>query len=222
MGKIVPAAVEAYLASLNRAPDPMLEEILRQGRAEGLPLVDAETGALLQVLATAIGARHVLEIGTAIGYSTLWLARALPADGRLFSFEIDPARAKRAAEALARAGVADRAHVMTGDASRLVSKVSGPFDLIFQDGAKELYAPLHDRLVALLRPAGLLVIDNLLQEGEVVPGYADPPARNPAVTAAIAAYNRQLADDPRLLTTLVPLRDGLGVAVKIEGLTRSV
>jgi len=220
MGKIVPGAVETYLASLNRAVDPLLEEMLREGRAEGLPLVDAETGALLQVLATAIGARHVLEIGTAIGYSTLWLARALPADGRLFTFEIDPGRAKRAAGYLARAGVADRAHVMTGDASRLVSKVSGPFDLVFQDGAKELYAPLHDRLVALLRPGGLLVVANLLQEGEVVPGYADPPRRDPAVTAAIAAYNRRLADDPRLLTTLVPLRDGLGVAVKVDGLTR--
>jgi len=218
MGKIVPAPVETYLASLNRAADPLLEEMLRHGRAEGLPLVDAETGALLQVLATAVGARDVLEIGTAIGYSTLWLARALPADGRLFTFEIDPGRAKRAADYLARAGVAGRAHVMTGDASRLVSKVSGPFDLIFQDGAKELYGPLHDRLVALLRPGGLLVIDNLLQEGEVVPGYADPPTRDPDVIAAIADYNRRLADDPRLLTTLIPLRDGLGLAVKVEGL----
>lgn len=216
MGKIVPAAVEAYLASLNRMTDPLLEELARQGEAEGLPLIDAQVGALLRVLATAIGARHVLEIGTAIGYSSLWLARALPPDGRLFTFEIDPDRARIAAGHFTRAGVADRAHVMVGDASRLVSKVSGPFDLIFQDGAKDQYAPLHDRLVGLLRAGGVLVTDNVLWDGEVVPGFVETPTRDPDETRMIAAYNRRLADDPRLLTTILPLRDGVAVSVKVE------
>lgn len=215
MGKIVPSAVEAYLASLNRTRDPLLEEIARQAREDGLPIVDAEVGLLLQVLATMIGARQVLELGTAVGYSGIWLARALPADGHLFTFEIDPARAAVAVDHFTRAGVRDRVHVMVGDAARLLTKVSGPFDLIFQDGDKPQYPVLLDRLIALLRPNGLLVTDNVLWDGEVVPGYVAGPERDPETTRTIAAFNERLAGDERLLTTVLPLRDGVAVSVKL-------
>jgi caffeoyl-CoA O-methyltransferase len=215
MGNIVPPAIEAYLASLNTARDPALDDLLQQGRAAGLPLIDAEVGALLRVLAAAIGARRILEIGTAIGYSGLWMARALPTDGDLFTFEIDPVRAEQAAANFARAGVADRTHVMVGDARRLVAKVAGPFDLIFNDGDKRLYGPLLDRLVALLRPGGLLIVDNVLWDGEVAPGFVERPRRDPEETRAIAEFNRRVADDVRLLTTVLPLRDGVSVSVKV-------
>src|SRR5439155_5332198 len=141
MGQIVPDAVERYLASLNRAGDAVVDDIARAGAARELPLVDAEVGALLQVLATAIGARRILEIGTAIGYSGIWLARALPPGGMLITMELDGARADEARKNFARAGVADRVTVMAGDASRMLHKVAGPFDLIFQDGKKQLYVP---------------------------------------------------------------------------------
>src|SRR5262252_2460031 len=132
MGQIVPDAVERYLAGLNHLPDPLLAEIARKGEAEDLPLIDAEVGALLQVLATSVGATRILEIGTAIGYSGVWLARALPANGVLLTMEMNGERAQQARENFAKAGVADRANVMVGDAARLIAKVSGPFDLIFQ------------------------------------------------------------------------------------------
>jgi len=215
MGNIVPSAIEAYLASLNAARDPLLDDLLQRGRSAGLPLIDAEVGALLQVLVTAVGARRILEIGTAIGYSGLWMARALPTDGHLFTFEIDPARAEQAAANFAHAGVADRTHVMVGDAQRLVAKVAGPFDLIFNDGDKHLFEPLLDRLIALLRPRGLLVVDNVLWDGEVVPGFVERPRRDPAETRAIAAFNRRVAADARLLTTVLPIRDGVSVSAKV-------
>jgi len=215
MGKIVPPAIEAYLAALNRTRDPWLEEVARTAKAEGLPIVDAEVGLLLRVLATAIGARHVLELGTAVGYSGLWLARTLPADGHLFTFEIDPARAAVAVEHFARAGVGDRVHVLLGDAARLLNKVSGPFDLVFQDGDKHQYRVVLDRLIALLRPGGVLVTDNVLWDGEVVPGYVAAPGRDPETTRTIAAFNQRLVSDPRLLTTVLPLRDGVAVSVKL-------
>jgi predicted O-methyltransferase YrrM len=217
MGQIVPDAVERYLAGLNRSKDLVLEEIARAGEQRNLPLVDAEVGALLRVLATAIGAKRILEIGTAIGYSGIWLAGALPPDGSLFTMEMDPERAKEARENFARAGVAERVSVIVGDAQRMIAKVAGPFDLIFQDGSKQLYTPLLDRLVALLRPGGLLITDNVLWDGEVVPGFLPAPQRDAADTRAIAEYNERVASHPELTTAIVPLRDGVSISVKRSG-----
>src|SRR5262245_21802745 len=214
MGVIVPDAVEKYLATVNRSHSTVLDEIARSNETRNLPLVDAEVGALLRVLATAVKAKRILEIGTAIGYSGIWLAGALPADGSLFTLEIDPDRAREAKENFARAGLADRISVIVGDARLMVAKVAGPFDLIFQDGAKQLYTPLLDRLVSLLRPGGLLVTDNVLWDGEVVPGFLDKLVRDESDTRAIAEYNQRVAAHPDLITAVVPLRDGVSISVK--------
>lgn len=214
MGQIVPDLIEAYLHRLNRSPDAVLEEIASIGTTNDLPLVDAEVGVLLQVLARSVAARRILEIGTCIGYSGIWLARALPADGMLFTIERDPERAQIAKTHFERAGVADRVSVMLGDAQIKIVKVSGPFDLIFQDGPKALYNPLLDPLVGLLRPGGLLVTDNVLWDGEVVPGYSTDPRRDAADTRAIAEYNERLMTHPSLMTAIVPLRDGVAISVK--------
>lgn len=214
MGQIVPDLIEAYLHRLNRSPDAVLEEIASIGTTNDLPLVDAEVGVLLQVLARSVAARRILEIGTCIGYSGIWLARALPADGMLFTIERDPERAQIAKTHFERAGVADRVSVMLGDAQIKIVKVSGPFDLIFQDGPKALYNPLLDPLVGLLRPGGLLVTDNVLWDGEVVPGYSTDPRRDAADTRAIAEYNERLMTHPSLTTAIVPLRDGVAISVK--------
>lgn len=214
MGKVVPDAIEAYLASLNHAPDAVLREVEQRGRDMRLPIVDPEVGVFLETLVRATGASRILEIGTAIGYSTIWLARGLPADGVVFTIELDEARAAAAREHVSRAGLAEKVHVMQGDAARLVHKVAGPFDLIFQDGHKPLYAALLDRLVDLLRPGGVLVADNVLWDGEVVPGFVATPSKPSADTVAIAEFNQRLSTDPRLRASWIPLRDGLALAVK--------
>ena len=214
MGQIVPEAIEQYLAGLNRAGDPVLDDIARGNATRGLPLVDAEVGALLRVLATSIKASRILEIGTAIGYSGIWLARALPAGGMLVTMEFDEDRAREARANFERAGLSDRVSVVVGDAQLKIAKVSGPFDLIFQDGDKTLYAPLLDRLVALLRPGGLLITDNVLWDGEVVPGFAATPHHEAVETRAIVEYNRRVAAHRDLLTSIVPLRDGVSISVK--------
>jgi predicted O-methyltransferase YrrM len=217
MGRIVPDAVEEYLASLNLSVDPVLKDIAKAGREANLPLIDAEVGALLRALALVAGARRILEIGTAIGYSGIWLAGALPPDGSLFTMELSAERARAAKENFVRAGMADRVHVIVGDAKLMLAKVAGPFDVIFQDGDKHLYAPMLDRLVALLRPGGLLVTDNVLWDGEVVPGFVSTPQRDASDTRAIAEYNERLAAHPQLLSAIVPLRDGLAISVKKTG-----
>jgi len=214
VGVIVPDAIERYLAGLNRSGSEVLDDIARGNAQRGLPLIDAEVGALLRMLATAIDALRILEIGTAIGYSGIWLAGALPPDGSLFTLEIDQDRAREAKQNFTRAGLADRISVIVGDAKLMVAKVAGPFDLIFQDGAKQLYTPLLDRLVSLLRPGGLLVTDNVLWDGEVVPGFLPKPVRDENDTRAIAEYNQRLAAHPDLITATVPLRDGVAISVK--------
>src|ERR1700712_4246237 len=122
MGQIVPALVEGYLGSLNRLQDPVLTEIARVGAAQDLPLVDAEGGALLRVLALSIGAARILEVGTAIGYSGIWLAGALPPGGMLLTMEMDPERVQVARANFERAGFTDRVNVIAGDAQRMIAK----------------------------------------------------------------------------------------------------
>ncbi len=214
MSGLTPEPIAEYLAGLRRDPSAHLAIIDREGRAEGLPIVSRDTGALLHTLALAGGARRILEIGTALGYSTIWLASALPADGLLITMEHDAARAARARDHFAAAGYGERISVIVGDATRFLHKVSGPFDLIFQDGDKQLYEPLLDPLVALLRPGGLLVADNILWSGEVVPGYVDDPKHSAADTAAIASFNRRLAADARLYSSFLQVGDGVSVSVK--------
>jgi predicted O-methyltransferase YrrM len=211
---LTPPAVAAYLSQLSAAPHPVLARILEAGRADGVPVVDPLTGALLHALVLATGARRVLEIGTAIGYSTVWMAAALPADGVLVTLERDPARATTARGYAAEAGVGERVNVVVGDADRYLHKLAGPFDLVFQDGDKAGDAPKLDRLVGLLRPGGVLVTDNVLWDGEVVPGFVSPPRRDPGDTAAIAAYNVRLAADSRLTVSWLPVGDGVAVAIK--------
>jgi predicted O-methyltransferase YrrM len=169
---------------------------------------------LLRVLAMAVQARRILEIGTAIGYSGIWLAGALPSDGSLLTMEQDEQRARQARDHFARAGFADRVSVIVGDAQPMLAKVSGPFDLIFQDGDKKMYGPMLDRLVDLLRPGGLLVTDNVLWDGEVVPGFTKEPHHNADDTRAIVQYNQRLSNHPGLVTSIVPLRDGVAISVK--------
>lgn len=213
---LTPAPVQEYLAGLRRDPHERLAVIDREGRAEGLPLVYPDTGALLHTLARSCGATRILEIGTAIGYSSLWLATALPADGMMITMEYDAARAARARQHFDAAGYGERISVMVGDATRFLHKISGPFDVIFQDSDKKLYEPMLDRLVDLLRPGGVLIVDNVLWNGEVIPGYVETPGNNPADTAAIAAFNHRLAAEPRLYTTFLQVGDGVSVSVKIS------
>ncbi len=217
MGLIVPDAVEQYLAGLNKLADPILRAIEQEGTEKDLPIVDAQVGGLLRLLATVVGARRILEIGTAIGYSGIWLAGALPSDGMLVTLEIDPLRARTARENFVRGGLADRVSVVVGDAQRMLAKVAGPFDLVFQDGDKEQYLTLLDRLVELLRPGGLLITDNVLWDGEVVPGFKATRERDAASTEAISTYNERIASHPQLMTVLVPLRDGVAISMKRRG-----
>ena len=214
--RIDPGRAERYIAELFAVEDSHLRGIRAAMEEEGFPTIQvpAATGRLLQVLVRAVQARRVLEVGTLGGYSALWMARALAADGTLISLERDPARAVVARAALAGAGLSERVDVRVGEAKVLLSGI-GPdasFDVIFLDADKQGLAVYLDEAARLLRPGGLLLTDNALWRGTVM----DPEERDPDVEA-IRNFTRRVAGEPGWDGTIVPVGDGVLMAVRREG-----
>jgi caffeoyl-CoA O-methyltransferase len=210
---IVTNAVADYLADLREQPDPVLAEMEERGAREGIPIVVPETGALLHVLARCRGARRIVEVGTAIGVSTLYLARALPRDGVVVSFEIDPERHAAAREYLERAGVLDRTDLRLQDARDGLASLDGPFDMAFIDGVKTQYGEYFDALLPLLGPGAVLAVDNVLMSGTVAEGRSDGHWTDEQIDRA-RAFNRRLLDRQELVGALTPVGDGVLVAVR--------
>ena len=200
-----------YLAALFAPEDATLLALREEADRSGLPpiSISPDEGRLLQVLLRAVGARRVLEVGTLGGYSAIWMARALPADGRLLTLEIEPAHAEFARRHLARAGVADRVEVRIGRALDLLPALDGErFDAVFLDADKEPLPTYFDWALRLLRPGGLLIADNALWGGRVLDGRVDDDA-----TRAVREFNRKLATDPRVVGIVVPTHDGVGIGI---------
>lgn len=210
---IVTESVSSYLAGLRAVPDPVLAEMEAHGERERIPIVVPEAGALLNVLALARGARRAVEVGTAIGVSTLYIARALPADGTIVSFEIDPERHRAASGYLERAGVLDRADLRLEDARSGLASLEGPFDFAFVDGVKAQYGDYLDLVVPLLGPGGVLAVDNVLMSGAVADGHSDGFWTDAQIATA-RGINERLLGDERLTGTLTPVGDGVLVAVR--------
>ena len=210
---IVTEAVSRYLASLRTAPDPVLAEMEAHGAREAIPIVVPETGALLHVLARSAGARRILEVGTAIGVSTLYLARALPPDGEIVSFEIDEQRHAAARAYLERAGVLDRADLRLEDAREGLERLDGTFDMAFIDGVKAQYGDYFDALLPLLRSGGVLAVDNVLMSGTVAEGRSDGHWTDEQIATA-RAFNERLLRHQSLTGTVTPVGDGVLIAVR--------
>ena len=209
-----PERLEQYVADLFAPEDEVLRALRAEMAAGGLPdiAVSPIEGRLLQVLLRAIGAHRVLEIGTLGGYSAIWMARALPPGGRLVTLEIDAARADFARDFARRAGLDAVIDVCVGPALETIRTLEDdhvePFDACFIDADKEGYPAYLDAALRLVRTGGLILGDNVLWSGRVVD--EDPPEET---TRQILAFNRRLAEDPRLDAIIVPVRDGLSIAV---------
>jgi len=210
---IVTEAVSRYLAELRSESDPVLAEMEAHGARDGIPIVVPETGALLHVLALASGARRVLEVGTAIGVSTLYLARALPDDGRVVTFEIDPERQAAARDYLERAGLLGRADLRLQDAREGLGELDGSFDMAFIDGVKAQYGDYFEALLPLLRSGAVLAVDNVLMSGTVAENRSDGNWTEEQIANA-RAFNARLRGHPDLIGTLTPVGDGLLIAVR--------
>jgi len=200
--------VDDYLYSMLPARDEVLVEMEQYATEHNIPIVGPAVARVLQQLALMINARTVFELGSAIGYSTVWWAQAVGDSGRVIYTDSDSKNVERASGYFARAGVTKRVELHTGDALEVLSEQKQEFDIIFNDVDKEDY-PRVLRLVApRLRKGGLFVTDNVLWSGRVA--EKNPDAR----TKAILEFNRKLYDSKDFYTTILPIRDGLAVAWK--------
>ena len=195
-------AVDKYLTDLFVPQDAALEAVLADSDAAGLPTiaVSANEGKLLHLLARAVGARKILEVGTLGGYSTIWLARALPVGGRLISLEYAEKNAEVARKNIARAGLADRVEVRVGRAVDTLPESVGeaPFDLIFIDADKESYAEYLDWAVRLGRSGTVIIADNVVRDGAVLDAASED-----SMVKGIQRFNLALAAEKRVDATAI-------------------
>ncbi|HYK11450.1 MAG TPA: O-methyltransferase [Gemmatimonadales bacterium] len=205
--------LERYLRELFAAEDAALVTIRERQAAANLPEINvsAEEGRLLAVLLSAVQAKRVLEIGALGGYSGTWMARALQPGGTMTTIEFDPHHARVAREAYARAGVSDRVELIEGSALDVLPTLQPGFDAVFVDADKAPMAKYFEWGVRLLRIGGLLLGDNAFHDGRV----ADPTVTAPD-TEGVRAFNTLSATDPRINATVIPIRDGLVVGVKVR------
>jgi caffeoyl-CoA O-methyltransferase len=201
--------VDDYLYSMLPERDEVLAEMEQFATQHNIPIVGPAVGRVLQQLALMINARTVFELGSAIGYSTIWWAQAVGESGRVIYTDGDSKNADRARDYFARAGVAKRINVHTGDALEYLSEQKQEFDIIFNDVDKEDYPRVLRLIAPRLRKGGLFITDNVLWSGRVA-------EKNPtdSRTKAILEFNRKLSDAKEFLATLIPIRDGLAVALK--------
>ena len=208
--------LDTYRRTLFAPEDELLQGVMPAAVAQGLPNISVSPGAgkTLYMLAKMIQAKKILEIGALAGYSGIWLARALPADGRFITLELEPKHAAVTEANYKAAGLAGRAEVRVGPAEDLLPGVveEGPFDLVFIDADKDRYPFYLDFALDHVRPGGLIIADNADGHGRVHEKLADDDGRR-----GIQIYNQRVATDPRLASNIIPVGGWLAVSLVLEG-----
>ena len=207
MTDIVPADVDRYIRELLPPREPVLAEMEAYAAEHKVPIVGPAVGALLEILTRSIGADRVFEMGSAIGYSTAFFARAIGRGGQVFYTDGDPANAERARGYLERMDLADRVTIRVGDAVASLESTTGYYDVIFIDVDKDGYPKALQAAAPRIRRGGFLLADNTLWSGKVV----DPAVRDPD-TEGIRLFNQRLFALQEFRSVVVPLRDGVAIA----------
>jgi caffeoyl-CoA O-methyltransferase len=202
--------VEQYLYELLPERDAIISEIERYAEEHRVPIIGPAVARMLTLFAQVSGAKRIFEMGSAIGYSTIWLARAAGPKGKVTYTDGDLANAQRAQEYFRRAGVAKRINIQVGDALELLKKAPGKFDLIFNDVNKDQYPDALRVALPKLKRGGLFITDNTLWSGKA----ARPAALDDAATRGVQEFNRLVYASKELYPVLIPLRDGVTVCRK--------
>jgi caffeoyl-CoA O-methyltransferase len=209
-------AIEDYIRSLlARHDEPVLLEMEAEGKEKGFPIVGRMVGVVLEIVARSIGAKKVFELGSGYGYSVYWFSRAVGPDGELHLTDGDSENEKKAQDYLSRAGLWDPVTFHVGDAVTALNATEGQFDIVYCDidkhGYPEAWRAARDRI----RPGGFWICDNTLWSGRVTEGFAEEDP-SPEWTAGVKEVNQLVASDPDYLSTILPIRDGDTVALRLR------
>ncbi|HEX2025037.1 MAG TPA: O-methyltransferase [Actinomycetota bacterium] len=213
---IVDPRVESYLRTLLAGEQEIADEMERAADERDFPIVGRTVGVTLEVLARAIGARRVLELGSGYGYSALWFARAVGDGGEVHMTDGDEDNQRQAMQYLRRAGLADRVTPHVGNALDIIDELDGEFDVVFCDIDKGDYPDAWRKASERIRPGGLYLCDNVLWDGNVALRDEEiEDQRRGRLAPAIREHNRMAATDPRFRTTIIPTRDGVLAALRV-------
>ena len=207
--EITDPAVNQYLLDLLPERDEVLAEMEALALKRDIPIIGPVVARIFYQLIRLTQARRIFEMGSAIGYSTIWAARAVAEGGTVYYTDGDPANAKQAEQFFRRAGVRDRVQILTGDALDLMDQTPGEFDIIFCDVDKQQYPAAFHKAVPRLRKGGLLLADNVLWYGRVTQTPEDDATRG------IVEFNRLIYSSKELFPTILPVRDGFAVCEKL-------
>ena len=207
--EIVNPLVEQYIDRLQQGRGEVIREMEKKAAAEGFPIVGPQVGAVLALLTRLSGARSVLELGSGFGYSALWFAGALPGDGIVICTDFSPEHRRQAEGYFGRAGLSGRLRFIVGESLRILEGLPGPFDIVLNDIDKQDYPQTPALVLPRLRKNGLFITDNTLWNGSVVGNGGDS-----ASTRGVRRFNEMMASSDRAVSVLLPLRDGLTVALK--------
>jgi predicted O-methyltransferase YrrM len=199
-----------YIVSTFAEEDDVLKSVVAETQKLGMPLIQVspENGKFLQLLIKIISAKQVLEIGTLAGYSTIWMARGLPDDGRLITLEFEPKHADAAKENFKRAGLENKIEIITGPALESLEKLKGSkFDFAFIDADKVSYPAYFNKVIEMMNRGGLITADNTLRDGKIIDTDADEG------TEAVKVFNKKVASDSRVESLLIPISDGVTVCL---------
>ena len=208
MANILIPAIEKYLAEVVPPRDAVVADMERYAREHNVPIIGPECGRLLYLLTQISGAKRIFEMGSAIGYSAVWFARAAGPQAEVYFADSDPKNVELAKENFRKAGLTDRVHILLGDAVELIDTVSGEFDIILIDVFKRQYPAAVKKSLPRLRHGGLVIADNVLWSGKVTEPAKDDDTRG------VVEFNKMVYSSDELFPVIVPLRDGVAVCCK--------
>lgn len=210
---IVNDRITDYIKSLETDQGSLLREIGKKARQEGVPVIREETAAFLQTMTAAMNPKAILEVGTAVGYSTLLMAKVMPEDCRITTIEKYEKRIPKARQNFIRAGETERITLLEGDAKDILEGLNGPFDLVFMDAAKGQYLAWLPLVLDIMKPGGMLISDNVLQDGDIIESRYAVERRNRTIHGRMREYLYELKHSERLITSIVPIGDGITVSI---------
>ena len=213
---IVDERMVTYIRSLERPENPVIEAIEQEALENFVPIIRKETQSFLKVMMLMNRPARVLEVGTAVGFSAILMSEYLPEGSRITTIENYEKRIPIARNNFKRAGKEEQITLIEGDALEVMKTLEGPYDYIFMDAAKGQYIHWLPDVVRLLAPGGILLSDNVLQEGELIESHYLVERRNRTIYKRMREYLYELKHHPQLLTSIVPLGDGISLSVKQE------